>query len=438
MSIKERTLRDQLIRAGTGSAGIQAGNRVLSLVLGILLARNLGAEGYGVYAYAFAVMALLMVPAEAGVPTLIMREIAANHARGHWPLLRGALIRAFQFVGVTSSAIALIGLIVLWLIGPRLSEAQYLTMVFMLLVLPFAVLIKTTSAALRGLLHVLTGQALRMLLQPLTVILLLGTLFYSLPEYRQPQLAMAGQIAGGLFVLSVALWMLWRRMPEPARVASPEYQDAQWRRSILPLTLFGAAGIVQQSADIIMLGWFRSSAEVGFYRVGTQGAAVATLGLHAINAVVGPHFSRLYTAGDMARLQKLVTRSAQAAIVAASPVALLFVVGGGQIASWVFGPEFAASHGALAILAVGQVVNAIFGSVGLLLNMTGHEARCAQVFWQAAGLNVLLNLMFIPAFGLEGAAVASVASVAYWNLRLFIFTRHHLSIHSAAFGHAVR
>ena len=54
-------LRSQLIRGALGSAGIQVVNRLLALVLGVVLARALGPESYGVYVYAFAIMSLLMV-----------------------------------------------------------------------------------------------------------------------------------------------------------------------------------------------------------------------------------------------------------------------------------------------------------------------------------------------------------------------------------------
>jgi O-antigen/teichoic acid export membrane protein len=46
----------------------------------VLLARMLGAEGYGIYAYAFALVTLLAMPAKAGLPQLVVRETARGVA----------------------------------------------------------------------------------------------------------------------------------------------------------------------------------------------------------------------------------------------------------------------------------------------------------------------------------------------------------------------
>ncbi|MBD3756183.1 MAG: oligosaccharide flippase family protein, partial [Gammaproteobacteria bacterium] len=114
-------LRARLVRSALGSAGVQAANRAIALVLGVVLARSLGPDGYGVYAFAFALMSLLMVAAEAGVPTLLMREVAAAEGSGDWGLLRGALQRGVQFVGLVSLTIAVSGLVVLVLFADRVA-----------------------------------------------------------------------------------------------------------------------------------------------------------------------------------------------------------------------------------------------------------------------------------------------------------------------------
>jgi len=91
-------LKARLIRGGLGSAGIQAANRVLTLALGIVLARGLGAEGYRVYAYAFALMSLLMVAAEANTPHL-------TYANTQMPFSEHmATVHPLQFYAATKRA----------------------------------------------------------------------------------------------------------------------------------------------------------------------------------------------------------------------------------------------------------------------------------------------------------------------------------------------
>jgi len=156
-------------------------------------------------------------------------------------------------------------------------------------------------------------------------------------------------------------------------------------------------------------------------------------GLQVVNAVVAPQFSRLYAQGDMKRLQHLVTLSARISLLIAIPVVLVFSTVGDTVISWVFGVEYVGAYLPLTILAIGQLINAGFGSVGFLLNMTGHERIVSKILWQTASLNIILNLALIPYFGLAGAAMASTIGLSIWNLLLYRQARKHLSIISFAF-----
>nr|MDA3878674.1 polysaccharide biosynthesis C-terminal domain-containing protein [Halothiobacillus sp.] len=261
-----------------------------------------------------------------------------------------------------------------------------------------------------------------------------GSLFLLAPALRQPQYAMAAQLAAAGVVLLVGGWMLSRSLPTASRTEPVEYQSLHWLKSALPFTLIGGAGLINNQADIIMLGWFGSAAEVGIYHVAVQGATLVAFGLQVANAVMAPHFARLYTLGDMDKLQRLVTASARVVLLVALPLALAFVFAGGTIVTWVFGEGFAASHLPLAILALGQLANVAFGSVGFLLNMTGNERHTARVLWQTALLNVVLNGLLIPFYGMVGAAVASAVSLLTWNALLFVCVGKNLGVTSFAFA----
>jgi O-antigen/teichoic acid export membrane protein len=431
-------LKARLIRAGFGSACIQAANRILALALGIVLARTLGAEGYGVYAYAFALMSLLMVAAEAGVPTLLMRVVAASEGREEWGLLRGVLRRAGQFVALASTTISLLGLLVVWWWADSLTPAVLYTTTLMLLVLPLSAGTKTVAHAMRGLHRVVIGQAVDRLLRPVLVLALVGTVFLFWPEWQQPQVAMAAQLLAAMIVLIVGWLVLRRFVPPQARTAQPVYNSHDWLRSALPFTLIGGAGIINNQTDIIMLGWFTGSEEVGIYRVAVQGATLVAFSLQVATAVVAPQFSRHYAQGDMAKLQHLVTRSAQVILLAALPMALTFILAGGVIVTAIFGAAYSAAYIPLAILAVGQLLNASFGAVGALLQMTGHQDVTARILWQSALLNIILNVTLIPLLGMLGAALSTSACLFVWHFLLYRKAKRLIQVRSAPWSWASR
>lgn len=426
-------LKAQLIRGGLGSAGVQAVNRFLALALGIVLARSLGTEGYGIYAYAFAIMSLLLVLAEAGVPTLLMREIAASQGGEEWGLLRGALRCGLQSVALVATCVSVMGLLVLWWRVGSLPLPVLNTTAFMLLVLPALALCKTVAHVLCGLHRVVIGQAIVMLIRPLLVLVIVGTGFLLWPNLREPHYAMVGQLVSAIVVLLIGALTLQRLLPAEVKTSVPEYRSREWFRSALPFTLIGGAGVINSHADIVLLGWFVSNEDVGIYRVAVQGASLVAFGLQAVNSIVAPQFAKLYAQHDTVRLQRLVTSSARVVLLAALPFALLFTFGGGLVAEWVFGAEFSKAHAPLAILAVGQLINAAFGSVGFLLNMTGHERVVFRILWQTALFNLVMNFVLIPLIGMSGAAIATAITLMIWNFLLYREVISRLSIFSTAF-----
>ena len=74
------------------------------------------------------------------------------------------------------------------------------------------------------------------------------------------------------------------------------------------------------------------------------------------------------------------------------------------------------------------------GSVGVLLLMTGHEREAGIGMGVAVLLNSALNLLLIPAWGINGAAVASGLSIVCWNLILLVLVRKRLAIHPTILG----
>ncbi len=192
--------------------------------------------------------------------------------------------------------------------------------------------------------------------------------------------------------------------------------------------------LVHQYTDLVMLGLFMESGDVGVYRVAAQAATVVAFGLNAMNMVVAPRFARLYAGGHAAQLQWTVTFSARIILLLTLPVAAGLALFADPVIRLVFGTGYTAGSTALAILAAGQLANALFGSVAFLLNMTGHERDTARGLAAAVALNIVLNLLLIPVFGLEGAAVATSVTLVLWNLLLWRAVRRRLGIDSTAFG----
>ncbi len=432
LSFNYHKLQKLLLSKWSGVALIQALNPIFGLLTGIVLARGLGVEGYGAYAYAISLLTVLLIFAKLGMPILVVREVAANQARHDWSLLRGIIVWSAKVVLTSSALIMVVAGIVLWQLETGMSSAMRGTLFYALLLLPCAALTALVLAILQGLQKVVQSQFIELLFRP--ALLLLGVLLLVsvLPHACLSQNVMAIQLGSYIIALGLAIVFLFKYLPKPVCTAYPKFHARKWFMSAIPLTLIGGAGIINNQADILMLGYFATPTEVGVYRVAVLGSGLVAFGLHVVNTIIAPQISRLYTLDDHAGLQRLISRSARVALLVALPIVLIIIFAGNKIVSLLFGREFIGSYIPLVILASGQLVNSLTGSVGFLLNMTGYERYVARTMLFTAGLNIFLNFILIPPFGIIGAAGASAVSQALWNIILLKIVKEKLGINSIA------
>jgi len=83
-----------------------------------------------------------------------------------------------------------------------------------------------------------------------------------------------------------------------------------------------------------------------------------------------------------------------------------------------YGSEFLTGFEVLRWLIIGRIVNALSGSVGNLMQMSGQQKIYMNILIIGSVINVVLNYCLIPIYGIKGAAISSVVSLSFWNLTM--------------------
>lgn len=427
-------VQSQLVRGSIGSLIIKLTSAGLVLALTILLARALGPSGYGLYSYVYALVWLMMVPAELGLPMLVVRETASARAHQRWGLMLGVWRWAAVMSIGLGVAVALVAGISVWLLAGYFTDEQLTTFAWGILLAPLMVLGNLAGAALRGLRHVLQGQLPDLVIRyGLALALCAGAALVGGDAFT-PDLAMALHAGAAAVALLAGIHMLARARPPELSQAHAVYDRREWLGSTIPLALVAGTFLMHQQTDIVILGMFVDEAEVGIYRVAVQASGFVAFGLHAVNMIAAPQFARLHALGDNEGLQHVVTITARVILALTALVVVCLVLFGKPVIGFAFGSEYIAGYVVIIILAIGQIFNAAFGSVVFLLNMTGHERLTLRVLAFAVVMNIGLNVLLIPLFGPEGAAVATATTLAMWNFVLWRAVRRHLGIDSTALG----
>lgn len=426
-------LQKFLAKAVAGTFGIRVINAFLGYLISLLLARFLGAEGYGTYAYALAWIGLLQLLAMLGIPPLVTREIAIYQTKGSWNLAHGLLRWANQIIFITSVVFAFVGAACAWKFIGNSQSQFFLVFLIGVISLPLISLAHLRQSTMQAINHIVKGQLPEILFRPLLLILLLVTGYLFLGKELNTNWAIAIYVVSTAITFLIGNTFLNQSLPANIKNSFPNYKPWEWLQTALPFLFIDGMYVINNQTDTIMLGAIKDSAAVGIYTVANRGAGIITFVLIAFNISLGPTFASLYVSGKIEELQKVITKSCRLIFLAALPIALALIIFG----YWfllLFGSEFIPGKSVLTILCLGQLINACTGSVAILLNMTGHQKYTAIGVSFSGLLNIILNFSLIPIWGAEGAATATTISTIIWNLLLVFWVYKKLKIYPTVFG----
>ncbi len=421
----------QLVR-GTGIAFVlQTGGAVLIYGSQVLLARWLGAAGFGDYAYASGWAQLLAVFGALGMPLCMLKFLPEYTDARDWPHAKGAL-RAFRLIALSVGA--LLGLAVALTfaaISPAHVNLAVLTVG--LVGVPFFALKNVQMDAIRSLDDVTTAYGLPYVVQPTLLMLGVGALYAARGGELSALHGVLVLLGALLIVVGAQAVALRRRIGARLRSVRPAYALRDWLRTALPLLVVDGATVAMSRVDLLIVGLTLSAAQTGVYAAVARAASLVSFVLYAVNAVTAPRIAPLYRAGDRAGLQRLVSLATALSLTLALGMALGMIAFAGPLLH-LFGAEFVHGREALIILTLGHFANAASGPVNELLHLTVHQRASGAIALGGVALSVALNVALIPRWGIEGAAVATALAMVAQNATLYVFVRRQLGINTLAFG----
>ena len=212
----------------------------------------------------------------------------------------------------------------------------------------------------------------------------------------------------------------------PGRTAAEirrEFWSYTWAR--------GVARIFQvalQRADIILVAALRSPAEAALYTAATRFVILGQLGVQAIQQVLQPRMAQLMAMDDHDAVHRVFATSTAWIMAMSWPVYLTATVAAPLYLS-VFGDRYH-DQGQLVVilLGLGMLLAMAAGPVDVVLLMAGRSSLSLINNGAALGVDIVLNLFLIPAYGINGAAAAWAISLAVRNLLPFWQVRQGLGL----------
>lgn len=386
-----------------GAQGIRLLSQVAYFVL---LARRLGAEGYGAFAASLGAVALVVPFAGMGAGSFLIRGVTRGlHTPDHWwgravaTVARAGSILALGVVGL--------GWLVLHdripfvlLVGVTVSDV---------VLLPFIEVSGQAFQALGRLDRTALVWVVWSTLKVAAAITLSIVPAAGLPLWAALYpLSTAG--AALVAIVSVTRLVGWPRHPR-------SFGRAEVREGLL-FSLSGSARSVYDDIDKTMLARLGSLGAAGIYGAAYRIIDVAFLPVRSLVFAAYPRFFARGAAGveGAAALARSLVSPAGAYSLAAG--AALFLLA--PLVPVVLGPSYAGVGGAIRWLAILPLFRSLHYFAADALTGAGYQGWRTAAQIGVAVLNVVLNLILIPAYSWEGAAWASLACDATLALSLWL------------------
>lgn len=370
----------------------------------MLIAMRLGPHAVGVFAQLYAAHVIGAQAAVFGV-----HDSTQKHVAGSTGSTGSIVTSALGIVLVIAGALAALLIWTAPFIGDALGSADVGS--GLLLVAPGIVafaLNKVLFGALNGRGELRLYAWMQLARAAFVLAATVGILIAGLPAFA----------VGGIFTAAELMLLPCLLLVVRPRASG---DGGEWRRRHLA---FGGRGLVNGvllethlRVDVIALGYFVSDRAVGVYAFAMLFAEAVYQVPVVVRTVAYPRLVRLATLGDRASLASLVRRisvnGGAACAAAAVAVAVAY-----PILAPRFDPAFLDGVVPLYLLLGGMVVYAFFIPFDQLLLQSGFPGRQSVMMAVYVSINVVLNVVLIPRYGLAGAAAATSVSLVSAGLLL--------------------
>lgn len=411
-------------------------NAAIAFLSQIVLARVMGEFEYGIFVFVWALVVIFGDLSCLGIHTTVVRFLPDYAGRSAHAEIRGLTSTARVFAMLSSTVLATIGLLVLWVFHESFADYYVVPLFVGLFCMPMIALGDVLDSTARAHSWAVVALSPTYIIRPL-LILAFMVLAVSLDAPHTALTAMVAALAATYLTTVVQFFNILRRLSKRYVKGPRKLEFALWIKAALPIFLIEGFGFLLTNSDVIVVGLYLDPESVAIYFAAAKTMALVHFVFFSVKAAAAPRFSALFAAGDRVALARFAGETVRWSFWP-SLVVGLGVLALGHFLLSLFGAAFTAGYSLMFILFAGILAKALIGPGEVLLTMAGQQKLCVVVYAVALAANISLNVTLIPLFGLTGAAAATTGAMIVEAMLLHLVVRRKLSIILFAFANPVK
>jgi len=396
--------RDIFIRAGSDFIVSAFG-----LVTMPIIAKSLGVVGYGIYRQIIATCALVM-------PVLSLRLETAS-VRYFPAILNNKFELKRQFV----SMLVLIWAIMIAFIGvavvnkSMLSRLVFGTERYMDLIglVTIFIFFRVSSEFVKNFYRAINKTNYASLFDVLRVFLYVSFLFIALCKMK---MGMKGLLLSHILVEVVLITATSLTIFATYLRNIPTCLSYSWLRTYLkyslPLVAYSVLVWVNDAGDRYLITHMIGLKETGIYSVSYIIAKLPFFLQPAISYVIFPYISQMWFKGETSNIKSFLQKCQTLFLFQAIPITLGLTVLSPYLIRVLAGEEFFMDRTLILLIAIGHIFLGIYQINGYVIDLSQKTVWFLIVLMVTGGVNIGLNLILIPLFGIKGAALATLVAYA--------------------------
>lgn len=387
-------------KGAVGAVFSRGSNSLFAFISTVLLARVLGTDGYGAFAFAFVVTGAGSTISALGLDQLAARELAILYEARQWE-------NFVRFVHwgqrrIWCASMILVGAAILLLSAIEIDAVMWRTTVISLMFVPAY----ATVRFLRGQLQALDRTALGIFFElPFLNIglLIMSTLLAMSQSLRRPEYAALGFGATLVAAVVAATWFRNKELGDIPRQCGGIGEEA-WNKATYAFAILGVLTYLSANAEVVLVGMLLKPQDVGLYSVANRIGLLAQMFLLPIQMVAAPRIAHAWSRGEAKEVQRITAEAVRGALILSLPaIVVMLLIPRAPLS--IFGAEFARADDALRIIALAQLSLVMIGPGQILLPMINAERLAVRCMLAAFVVQVIATASLAPPFGIVGAAI---------------------------------
>lgn len=404
------------------SAFIKASSAFIAFFVTMVVTRSLSPEQSGLFLLAIAGLSAAAIFFRLGLDNVVLRKISAHSGKDN---SQAALTTGLQWVLLASlPSAAVISLCANPIASQLLSKPDFAPVLQIAIwALPAMAVFMLIAMGFQAFHRVIATTIFQNLGISSVFLIGFGALWYWQPDRLSAVSAATLYVASAVIMLLSAL-LLWHRQVQ-GNWGKPRFKDPDLWQASSNLWAATSMSLAVQWAGILIAGAYVAASDIAYLSAAQRTANLTSFVLMVVNMVVAPRYARLWAEGKTAEIQRLAKWSTRGMLALVLPVVAVMLLFPGWIMG-LFGDGYEQGALLLSIMAIGQFINVATGSVGYLLNMSGHERDFRRVTFFAGPLTVILSVLLIQHYGVLGAAIATAVGLSVQNLGALLMVRKRL------------